>query len=228
MRVQFIQSNQVLSNTNKQTKVPELNNLGRPINRNASKQTSFKGLVSVLTGLLPKIPKKNLTSEAEVIKTLAKSEFGAYGLTSNGYKFITPQEYKNLSQTKSIKEIVIKNSISRSKIRWGTVDGKMHSEIHSCRKGISPLTVIDAIENGFRKMSFICDDALHVLTLPEKNLSEAKRLFEEIGCIDEQLENTIHIMPKFVPDYLYNLASEMLSAPSAIKDGFKLEKFPLQ
>lgn len=197
---------------------------GGAVRQNANAQPSFQGLGAFVSRLLRKNRAPSfIASEAEVIRTLAGQQTsGAYGLTSKGYKPISGEEFSALTKEKSVSEIIIKQARQLT-----LCDTNVSSNKYISRNGVAPSAVIDAIDMGFRKMTFITDSERHVLTLPERNLTDALEAFEDTGHIIAELEDTVEIIPEKRAGWLYEHTQKMLEETSAINHGIKLEKFPL-
>lgn len=195
------------------------------IRQDLNTQPSFQGLNTFVSRLFRKNNAINtifLASETDALKALAKQDYGAYGLTSKGYKFITGKEFLALSEKPTVKEIIIKHPQTQT-----LVDTDVSSESFISREGVTPSAVIDAINRKLTKMTFMTDNELHVLTFPKRDLTGTCDAFEDTGHITAELEDTIHVIPEKRAGWLYEHAQNMLDETSAINHGIKLEKFPL-
>lgn len=222
VKIQSFQNNSQSSMYNKNVNSSNVCHRSDVISKTSNAQPSFQGLGTLVARLLRGNKTMFLASEADALRTLAKQDYGAYGLTSKGYKFITVEEFLALSEKPTVKEIIIKHPQTQT-----LVDTDVSSESFISRNGVAPSAVIDAINMKFRKMTFMTDNELHVLTFPKQDLTTACDAFEATGHIGSELFNTVEIIPEKRAGWLYEHTRKMLDETSAINHGIKLEKFPL-
>ena len=217
---QKIQSNQ---NNNNSTQSNNMTSSSRIYAQNnlchQNSQPSFQGWRDALAKVARCIKPSCFATEGEAIRALAIKDHGAYQLTRKGYKPISVRKFLALSKKKNVPEIIIKHY--PRKPRSGATGS---AENLTVREGVSPTCVIDAINKRLKKVTFITDDELHVLTLPKQDLDAVVNDFET-----QQVYSEFH---RAIPFHkrageLFQLTQEMLDETSAFNHGIKLERFPL-
>lgn len=221
-KIQSLNNNNQLSTNNRNVSPSYVSIQSSIINKNFNAQPSFQGWSDALGKLLRRNKPSLIATEIEAIRALAQLPYGAYGLTPKGYKLMTGEEFLALSKKPSMTEIIIKHPQTETHC-----DTDVSSEKSIWRQGVAPSSIIDAIKRKLKKMIFMTDNELHVLTFPERDLNYACDAFEATDHIPAELQDTVHLIPEVKTNFLYSHTQEMLDDTSSINHGIKLERIPL-
>lgn len=227
IRVSYLNfSNLKQNNESKLKAAKHASNISSDItsNNKSYQQVPFKGIGTFFNKLVTKNKVIDVNFPQKILAELEKKEFGAYALTAKGYVSITPKEFPKLD-SKTVSELIIKHGPSTSKLTsWGE-NSPAQTEIYKVRRGVCPTSLIAYLERGFSKITTIVDDGIQVLTLPmltEKERNKLVNTLQKSDFVAQEEQNTIYMMPNYVPDFWYELTEKMIkTSPSK---GMKLEK----
>lgn len=194
-----------------------------PSNSIKSSSISFNGMGVFFNNLVTKNKAIKASMPEKVFEKLAKKDFGAYALTTKGYVPITPKQFQKLNSD-TASELIIKQAPTTGTLTTGYENGFHETKKYQYRTGISPSSIVEYVKRGFEKVTSVVDDGLHVLTIPksaQKN-QEVIKEFKKTDFINRENQETIYMMPDYVPDFWYELSDKMIKKVGTAD--IKLEK----